>query len=1727
MAVIIKKKHKSELVRENEGNSKVSAAETKPKEVEPKPKGVEPKSKEVEPKPKEVLPKPKEVVPKPKEVMAKSKEVVPKPKEVVSKSKIDPAILKGDNPSPTTPVKDVLPKKKLNEQKPRKNELDFLHEDIKEMWMSGDIVRATGRRACTLTSKEEVAVIDTVKESTEKDDDADLRRSMIENASKLKVWIKRENFAKYFEKLTENCDESQRPVKKQKSRFPKKNLVIPENDNKNEHHDRNYYVQGVETPCRLCNYNGKMIFTHYKGKHPNNEVLISRLAPHIAEQLIVTSTERNYKNFNILDDLKVKCTFICPFCPNSNVISDYTAQFYDHLTIHTGEYRYFCERCDFSWYNQWNMRYHNKVKHRLRAKVITKNVPVNSEIVFGYICLECHFVQISKRNLEKHIQDYHGNSAGVLKINLNLADLSDKNDAVHEEEVVEEAEVKVEEPQIQNNLKGENEKKDLSPFICEEDLINEKTVEEVRLEKMNDILDNVNIQNIRITMAEKLQTKLVGDSEENVQSATSAKKSYKSYPKSKPSRLFVKEGIAPDKPGPLFSGKIAGSISSIINRLQDNLQPNLAASPSIQDAQNSTRTEAMPSLIHYKDLIPDSQPQQTNKEEPPPLSHYKNLMDSNKKNEVILSAGPIRILRNPDGAIIYACFVTRCVFSSENSEQFATHCQITHGKLSYKSWRCKLCKDTFINNGLYEVFLHLLEKHLDSAILKLENSKIDLAPPDDPQGDDVIPTIDITSDSNLSDLNPKRDYIRPVPLFKLLEDSDNPETPPSLQKTPVEDEINLNSINKKFSYVIDCQLNGPQAAHFYKCPVFNCTFTSFAAQDFFAHILQHPNSYVFCLYCSNIVKLSLYFKHLEESHFSARFACSHCFYRGNNMSYVSAHIDTHHKGKDRQMVVTPIETMPTGVHMGDLPPLFTLVKPYKCAEMGCHKETIFSQEFMHHISSHKSKNVVCADCGRTLGLTILRHYAAQHGVCAFHCRYCEYGSQSADAVIRHLSEQHSNMPFLILSRKRSDKNFPSGTDEFDMMLVFTEKMIKSKYTSLIQNKDVQSVLSTITLKKKAVKRRKKGSKELIPFAQACIELSASIGGDEEISLYGTELKKQQQAKNVTKQTLINLDATPSTSSVTLNGPIATSSLLLDGTIYPSCQICGLQVTNKMCEHLPYWNSNQLYKGRVITSRLVTNQGSEVIVRNKLVADGIIQPKYVAMNRYVCGGEDCELIFELKEVLAEHLELFHSNETAYICRHCNIQLDFLSNKINIALVMKHMGVHEETIYKCRYCYFMDDVAGSMQEHTAQMHPNQENTTLLKISREQPAAKCDSESNEVIILTNSDDDNSSSVINEGSVSETQCAGDNEDDYVNVEDEDGGGADLGEDDVNFLNIITSSTTQELEEEKGLIKPYGPHYRFEKDCYKCPVCGDAIHGAIKFNNHLLDETSRIKGIYLSKSSSKEDLTDWIHKVIRHQTLILHFWTDTSNITSRVCRFCPAMCWKKRWYVHEMIHFDNAKPFQCNQCQFECFGKESIDHHTKKHTSTKVKTPLVKNSAKPTNVKSFHELTDDEKFLFEICPTSDFHNPETIFTDKIRKVCFYCKFQGNYIEIVKHCRLRHPGSDVRGFSFKCLNCEDYFDTAAVFRSHNLLCHDGNAKASFNYVGDRLHTCADCGKTYYDVRLLMLHEKTHSDSYMCKYCEFATFNWRLLAKHHFDQHAHELFDFIYDFEPSTSEVAEN
>lgn len=81
-----------------------------------------------------------------------------------------------------------------------------------------------------------------------------------------------------------------------------------------------------------------------------------------------------------------------------------------------------------------------------------------------------------------------------------------------------------------------------------------------------------------------------------------------------------------------------------------------------------------------------------------------------------------------------------------------------------------------------------------------------------------------------------------------------------------------------------------------------------------------------------------------------------------------------------------------------------------------------------------------------------------------------------------------------------------------MMLVFTEKMIKSKYTSLIQNKDVQSVLSTITLKKKAVKRRKKGSKELIPFAQACIELSASIGGDEEISLYGTELKKQQQAK---------------------------------------------------------------------------------------------------------------------------------------------------------------------------------------------------------------------------------------------------------------------------------------------------------------------------------------------------------------------------------------------------------------------------------------------------------------------------------------------------------------------------------------------------------------------------------------------------------------------------------------
>lgn len=96
--------------------------------------------------------------------------------------------------------------------------------------------------------------------------------------------------------------------------------------------------------------------------------------------------------------------------------NEYAETFFDHLTSHTGEYRFKCTTCKFKSSNKKSCSIHmntHGVELNTTAEMIQYPAPPNFNMVFGYICEECHYVQLGKNEVEQHCNIYHLDSYKV------------------------------------------------------------------------------------------------------------------------------------------------------------------------------------------------------------------------------------------------------------------------------------------------------------------------------------------------------------------------------------------------------------------------------------------------------------------------------------------------------------------------------------------------------------------------------------------------------------------------------------------------------------------------------------------------------------------------------------------------------------------------------------------------------------------------------------------------------------------------------------------------------------------------------------------------------------------------------------------------------------------------------------------------------------------------------------------------------------------------------------------------------------------------------------------------------------------------------------------------------------------------------------------------------------------------------------------------------------------
>lgn len=195
--------------------------------------------------------------------------------------------------------------------------------------------------------------------------------------------------------------------------------------------DKNYYslkASHCKTDCKLCIFSGKNITLHYRMKHTDSEVLSSRLSPEKAEESINESNKLNLDDCESLELLPRRLyLFKCRFCDLT--MTTKISCFYDHVSTHTGEYRHNCSLCPYGVcsakaLNNHYEKVHNKTNDNYSCE------PVSTKL-YGYICLECNFVQIQKKIVDNHVNIYHlGDGKKITRIYMSSLDylIKDKNE---------------------------------------------------------------------------------------------------------------------------------------------------------------------------------------------------------------------------------------------------------------------------------------------------------------------------------------------------------------------------------------------------------------------------------------------------------------------------------------------------------------------------------------------------------------------------------------------------------------------------------------------------------------------------------------------------------------------------------------------------------------------------------------------------------------------------------------------------------------------------------------------------------------------------------------------------------------------------------------------------------------------------------------------------------------------------------------------------------------------------------------------------------------------------------------------------------------------------------------------------------------------------------------------------------------------------------------------------
>ncbi|XP_058456553.1 uncharacterized protein LOC131433950 [Malaya genurostris] len=353
----------------------------------------------------------------------------------------------------------------------------------------------------------------------------------------------------------------------------------------------------------------------------------------------------------------------------------------------------------------------------------------------------------------------------------------------------------------------------------------------------------------------------------------------------------------------------------------------------------------------------------------------------------------------------YLCMVTDCKYATEARSDMYRHVERLHGDVSWDGY-CYLCTAQVVNDETSELakeikhmaVVHIKDHTAVDELLSSSSASIDTSSFEDGH------TIKLRrfSGDKLSIGTAGDDVTEQIKLKPWLEES-----------CAKNRDHCLNMLEPKSLFC------------FFKCMGVTCCFTTTFEAQMNKHLDNHElvadvselnstKSWLECAYCAHRAgNKSDLMKHLHIVHSKSAHQCAYCFYRCRDAYSIVLHQKLHHEKKKPQILLIPSEKQILTAADHELLNRRRIenILPLICT--ACKAEYCGLDAYMTHLKiDHADLTTIsCQCCGENMLKPKMPRHLLIHKIGIYECMYCQFGSNTMEAVQTHVCNRHPEEPF--------------------------------------------------------------------------------------------------------------------------------------------------------------------------------------------------------------------------------------------------------------------------------------------------------------------------------------------------------------------------------------------------------------------------------------------------------------------------------------------------------------------------------------------------------------------------------------------------------------------------------------------------------------------------------------------------------------------------------------------